>query len=193
MGGLVIARWGTAPAFVVNGRRSSPWSAALLAMHTEGAPRPRRGRRLRSEIAEGVRYALRTPRIVLVIGLVMASACSSSTYNVLVPLLARDVLGQDAHGFGLLMTALGCGAVAGALVLASLGAERPPVHARRIRARAGAGGRDARWPASTASARRRAARRHGLLRHPGHDRRQHDACSSRCPTSCAAASWACTR
>src|SRR5262249_44901911 len=36
------------------------------------------------------------------------------------------VLHQDAHGFGLLMTAVGVGAVAGAVVLASLGTERPP-------------------------------------------------------------------
>ena len=47
-------------------------------------------------------------------------------YNTLVPLLARDILHQDAHGFGLLMTAVGGGAVAGAIALASLGTERPP-------------------------------------------------------------------
>jgi MFS family permease len=48
-------------------------------------------------------------------------------YNTLVPLLARDVLHQDAHGFGLLMTAVGLGAVVGAVAIASLGTERPPV------------------------------------------------------------------
>jgi predicted MFS family arabinose efflux permease len=63
----------------------------------------------------------------MVLSLVMAVSAFFFNYNTLVPLLARDVLHQDAHGFGLLMTAVGGGAVVGAAVLASLGAERPPL------------------------------------------------------------------
>ncbi len=48
-------------------------------------------------------------------------------YNVLVPLLARDVLHEGAHGFGLLMAAVGLGAIGGALALATLGKGRPPL------------------------------------------------------------------
>jgi len=44
-----------------------------------------------------------------------------------VPLLARDVLHQEARGFGLLMTSLGVGAVCGAVALALWGRGRPPV------------------------------------------------------------------
>ena len=126
LAGLVIARWGTALAFFFNGLSFLAVIGALIALHAAGLPRPSSGRRMREEIAEGVRYALRTPRIALVFSLVMAVSAFFFNYNTLVPLLARDVLHQDAHGFGLLMTAVGCGAVAGAIVLASLGAERPP-------------------------------------------------------------------
>jgi hypothetical protein len=59
--------------------------------------------------------------------LVLCVSAFFFNYNTLVPLLARDILQQDAHGFGLLMTAVGLGAVAGAVALASLGTERPPV------------------------------------------------------------------
>jgi len=44
-----------------------------------------------------------------------------------VPLIARDVLHEGAHGFGLLMAALGGGAIIGALTLARLDSGRPPV------------------------------------------------------------------
>jgi MFS family permease len=125
LAGLVIARWGTALAFFFNGVSFLAVIAALLALRAEGQPHPASGRALRAEIAEGVRYALRTPRIALVLSLVMAVSAFFFNYNTLVPLLARDILHQDAHGFGLLMTAVGCGAVAGAIVLASLGTERP--------------------------------------------------------------------
>jgi MFS family permease len=127
LAGLVIARWGTALAFFFNGLSFLAVIAALLALHAEGRPRPSSGRSLREEIAEGVRYALRTPRIVLVMSLVMAVSAFFFNHNILVPLLARDVLSQGAHGFGLLMTSVGCGAMAGAIAVASLGTERPPV------------------------------------------------------------------
>jgi MFS family permease len=47
-------------------------------------------------------------------------------FTVIVPLLARDALGEGAHGFGLLMASLGAGAVGGALLAASLALPRPP-------------------------------------------------------------------
>jgi MFS family permease len=127
LAGLVIAKWGTALAFFFNGLSFLPVIAALAMLHTAGLPRPRSGRSMRSEIGEGVSYALRTPRIALVMALVLCVSAFFFNYNTLVPLLARDILHQDAHGFGLLMTAVGLGAVAGAVVLASLGTERPPV------------------------------------------------------------------
>jgi MFS family permease len=127
LAGLAIARWGTATAFGVNALSFLAVIAALLAMKTEGAPRPRDGRRIGSEIAEGVAYAVRTPRILLVLGLVLVVSVFLMNNNVMVPLFARQGLGQDAHGFGLLMAALGVGAVTGALTLAALGRGRPAV------------------------------------------------------------------
>ena len=125
--GLAIARWGTATAFAVNAISFVAVIAALIAMHTEGAPRRTGGRRMRSEIAEGVTYALHTPRILLVLFLVLFVSVFLFNYNVTIPLYARQGLNQDAHGFGLLMAALGLGAVAGALALAMMGGGRPAI------------------------------------------------------------------
>jgi MFS family permease len=127
LAGLLIARWGTGPAFLVNGLSFIAVLGALLALHAAGDPRAASGRSLRLEIGEGIAYAVRTPRIALVMSLVLCVSAFFFNYNTLVPLLARDILHQDAHGFGLLMTAVGVGAVAGAFVLASVGTERPPV------------------------------------------------------------------
>jgi MFS family permease len=107
LAGLVIARWGTALAFLANGLSFLAVIAALLMLQAAGLPRPASGRAMRQEITEGVRYALRTPRIALVMSLVMAVSGFFFNYNTLVPLLARDILHQDAHGFGLLMTSVG--------------------------------------------------------------------------------------
>lgn len=125
--GLLVARYGTAVAFVMNGASFIAVLAALAAIRTEGAPSPRRGVGLRAEIAEGVRYAAGTPRVALVMSLLMVVSLFVVNMNVLVPLIARDVLHEGAHGFGLLMAALGVGAVAGALAVAAVSVGRPPL------------------------------------------------------------------
>jgi MFS family permease len=129
LAGLAIARWGTAVAFAVNALSFLAVIAALLAMTAEGAPRRTGNRRVRSEIAEGIAYALHTPRILLVLGLVLVVSVFLFNFNVMVPLFARQGLGLDAHGFGLLMASLGVGAVTAALTLATLGRGRPTVRA----------------------------------------------------------------
>ena len=125
--GLLVARYGTAAAFVLNGASFIAVIAALAAIRTEGAPSPRRGIGLRAEIAEGVRYAAGTPRVALVMSLLVVVSLFVINMNVLVPLIAREVLHEGAHGFGLLMASLGLGAMAGALAVAALAVGRPPL------------------------------------------------------------------
>lgn len=125
--GLLVARYGTAVAFLLNGLSFLAVLAALAAIRTEGAPRPGRGLGMRAEIAEGVRYAAGTPRVALVMSLLLVVSLFVVNMNVLVPLIARDVLHEGAHGFGLLMASLGVGAVVGALAVAVLAVGRPPL------------------------------------------------------------------
>lgn len=115
--GLLIAHWGLAVAFFANALSFVAVIAALLAVRSEGLPHASRGRTLREDIGEGIAYAVRTPHIALVLSLVLAVSGFLFNYNVLVPLLARDVLHEGARGFGLLMSLLGMGAVAGAVAL----------------------------------------------------------------------------
>jgi MFS family permease len=116
--GLLIAHWGIAVAFFANALSFVAVLGALLAVRAEGLPHAgRRRRTLREDIGEGISYAVRTPHIALVLSLVLAVSGFLFNYNVLVPLLARDVLQEGARGFGLLMSLLGVGAVAGAVAL----------------------------------------------------------------------------
>ncbi|WP_264843766.1 MFS transporter [Caldinitratiruptor microaerophilus] len=127
--GLLVARYGVAPAFFLNGLSFLAVIAALRAIRAEGLPGPRRSESILEEIGAGLRYALRTPLVGLVLSLLLVVSVFVINYNVTVPVFARDVLGQEAEGFGLLMAALGSGALAGALTLAALGRSRPPLAA----------------------------------------------------------------
>jgi MFS family permease len=123
--GLLVARYGVGTAFFLNGLSFIAVLGALLAVQAEGQPRPHGGATVVEQILEGVRYALRTPQVALILGLVLVVSVFLFNFNVLVPLLARQVLGVGAHGFGLLMATFGAGALAGALLLAVSTRSRP--------------------------------------------------------------------
>ena len=170
--GVLIARVGLFMGFLLNGLAFFVSITALTrlpALAAEPArgrrPRPRRDRRGRG-------YALRTPAIRFVLGLQLIVSFCVFNFSVYVPLLASEVLGLGAEGFGFLMTALGIGAVAAGLSLGAFGAQPPLTGPRRwglgclhgaARAVGGARRLGGRPP----------ARRGGLLRHDRRGRLQH--------------------
>src|SRR4030095_7492013 len=112
--GLLVARYGVAIAFLLNGLSFLGVIGALLAIHNEGEPRPRAGDSLGQEILQGLRYAWETPLIVLILAFMLVTSLFVVNFGVVVPLVAREVLHEGAHGFGLPMASLGAGAVVGA-------------------------------------------------------------------------------
>jgi predicted MFS family arabinose efflux permease len=129
LGGYLIARYGTALAFLLNGLSFLTVLVALAAIRAGSAPRPRRGTTVRQEILDGIRYATRTPHVATILWTVGAVSMFALNHQVMVPLFARQVLGEEVHGFGLLMAWLGAGAVAGAVVVASFAGASPPMAA----------------------------------------------------------------
>ena len=125
--GLLVDRYGVASAFGLNGLSFVAVICALAAMRAEGLPEPAQGTSVREDIWAGLRYAAQTPLVALTLSLLSTVGLFVINHNVLVPLLARDVLHEGAHGFGLLMAAVGVGAIGGALAVATRGTGRPPL------------------------------------------------------------------
>ncbi len=125
--GLLVARYGVALAFFVNGMSFVAVITALLFIRAEGRPRKRAAATIGEEIRAGLGYVWRTPRVALILSLLLAVSIFVFNYSVLVPLLAKVVLQRGAEGYGLLMAALGAGALVAALVLAVWSQSRPPL------------------------------------------------------------------
>jgi predicted MFS family arabinose efflux permease len=121
--GVMIGYFGVVPAFLINALGFVVVIVSLMTQSTEGKPVSRPLTGVLADIAEGLRYALRTPRIRLTLGLLFVVSLCVFNFTVYVPLLARDVLGLGPQGFGFLMAALGVGAVAGALTLGAAARE----------------------------------------------------------------------
>jgi MFS family permease len=125
--GLLIARYDLAAAFFLNGASFIAVLAALLAIRTEGRPDPTGRLGVRQGLIGAARYAAGTPAVALTLGLLMVVSLLALNFNVIVPLIARDVLREEAEGFGLLMSSLGAGAIVGAVGVAVLRRGRPPL------------------------------------------------------------------
>ena len=123
--GLLIARFGVALAFLLNGLSFVAVLAALLATRTPGNPDPAGRLGIRAGIWGALGYAARTPPVAFTLSLIVAVSVLVLNFNVVVPLVAKDVLGEGAHGFGLLMSSLGGGAVMAGIGLTLLRRGRP--------------------------------------------------------------------
>jgi MFS family permease len=123
--GLLIARFDVAAAFFLNGASFVAVLAALAAIRTEGRPEPAGRLGIGQSLVGAVSYAAGTPAVAFTLVLLAVVSLLVINSNVVVPLIARDVLHEDAQGFGLLMSSLGAGAIAGALGVALLRSERP--------------------------------------------------------------------
>ena len=125
--GLLIAAFGVALAFFLNGVSFVAVLVALVAIRTEGRPNAAGRLGIREGVLGAMSYAAATPPVAFTLGLMVVVSLLVLNFNVVVPLVARDVLNQDAHGFGLLMSALGAGAVAGAFGVALFRRGQPPL------------------------------------------------------------------
>jgi predicted MFS family arabinose efflux permease len=128
VGGLLIGRYGVALAFLLNGLSFVAVIGALAAMRpAPPVPRAEAGTTLAAEIADGLRYVAASAPITVVLSLLLVVSLFTLNHNVLVPVVARDMLHLDVRGLGFLMAALGAGAVSGAVGLAVLVRGRPPM------------------------------------------------------------------
>ena len=121
IGGAVVAWVGASGAFGLNALSFLAVLAGLFMIQYQPRAPQRQRDPIWTSLREGVNY-IRGNRAVTTL-LLQASMVGifGMPYATLMPVMAADVLGLDAGGYGLLMSATGVGALAGALILASLG------------------------------------------------------------------------
>jgi predicted MFS family arabinose efflux permease len=126
--GLALAFYGPAFNFGVN---AVSYLAVLLGLwrmapdKLHRAERPDRFESVRSSLAAGFRYAVRTPRVLWPLVLLGGMATFGMNFQTLLPLFARNTLGLGAEGYGALFATMGAGSLVGSLGLAFAGSRRP--------------------------------------------------------------------
>ncbi len=124
--GVLIAVVGMANCFFLNAVSFLAVLLALFLIHLPPA-QPIVWTPFRKAWREVVDHLLEQNELKLVLLIMSAVAILAMPYFVLLPILARDVLGAGPKGFGLLMAASGLGAFLGGLTLARRLQRRPPM------------------------------------------------------------------
>lgn len=115
--GVAIGLVGEAWCFAANAVSYFAVLASLLMLRLPPVPAPAMRTKVWHDLAEGFRYVaghreIRTALIVLAV-----SSFAGGPFLTLMPIFAAQVLGVAADGFGLLMTAVGLGALLGAFAM----------------------------------------------------------------------------
>jgi MFS family permease len=123
LGGLIIATAGVGICFLINAASFLAVLAVLLRMRVKDlhpVKRADRDESLLRGVRIGFRYAWSTPRVRLVLVMMLVVGTIGMNFNVLLPLLASRTLHSGPEVFGLLSAGFGFGALVGALLAASM-------------------------------------------------------------------------
>lgn len=119
-GGLVMAGVGAAWCFFINAVTFLAVIGGLLMMRIAERPRPQSRASAFRQVTEGLSIVMRQRRLRNLLSFVAVMGVFGMSYNVLMPVFAKDVLRVTERGYGILLSANGVGAVIGALVVATL-------------------------------------------------------------------------
>jgi MFS family permease len=119
LGGFAMALVGISGNFFLNGLSFLAVLIALTRIRYSEPAIPREGR-LWEKMQQGFAYVFRHPEMSSLVLLVAIGSLLAIPYLTFVPYFARDVLGTDEPGLGLLMACSGAGAFLGAITIAWL-------------------------------------------------------------------------
>lgn len=118
--GIIMGLWGPMWCFLINGISFIGVISILMFLPSipqDNKTAPKKGK-VWPEIKEGLSYIRKTPTILLCISVMGFISAIAMNMSVLVPAFAKMELNQQALGYGFLMSAMGVGALIGALTVA---------------------------------------------------------------------------
>lgn len=114
--GMCIHYFGMAPCFFINAISFIPVIWSLFLIKTEGKPeKVNLDYKIVNEIKKGLLYIKREPILMETVILMAVVGVFLMNFNVMIPLLAKNVLNEKSMGYGFLMSVMGIGCFLGAL------------------------------------------------------------------------------
>jgi MFS family permease len=120
LAGILYTALGAAPAFGINAASFALSAALLVGLRLPAAPAPTQRHGFFADAAAGIRLLLADPLLRALGAGQLLAALSAGATSALLVVLARDHLALPPSGYGLLLGAIGVGAVLGPFLLTRL-------------------------------------------------------------------------
>lgn len=118
LGALVLAVWGPAWCFLLNGLSFITVIISLLIITVQPYRREMaKGSNILAEIKDGLKYLVYERHLFQTITLILVAGVFVFNYEVLVPVFTKNILNQGEQVYGFLMSSLGIGSLLGALIV----------------------------------------------------------------------------
>jgi MFS family permease len=117
--GILIAVVGEGICFLLNAISYVAVIIALFAMKVKPKQKTASTKRIWEELKDGASYAFGFVPIRNLLLLLSLVSLVGMPYTILLPIFAKNILGGGPHTLGFLMAGVGCGAIGGAVFLAS--------------------------------------------------------------------------
>ncbi len=120
--GVVMGVFGIPACFLINSVSFGAVLLSLFFIHPKGIAIPEEPVKLgvMDSIKEGLRYIRKNEDLFISMLFIAVVSTFALNYGVAVPVFAQQILGLEETGYGFLLSALGAGALLGALLVASL-------------------------------------------------------------------------
>lgn len=124
LAGIILAKWGAGTCFMLNALSFVAVIISLLLMKFKKPVPVMRTRNAIGELIAGFAYLRKERGLALVILYLGCMSLLVLPFNTLLPVFAKNIFKGDASTYGLLNSAIGLGAIAGTLFLASLKSQK---------------------------------------------------------------------
>lgn len=124
--GVLITVIGTGWVFLLNGFSSIAVVAGLVAMDVSRLRRPEQQPRERGQLRAGLQYVRQRPDLVAIMTVTFCIGTFGMNFESAFAVMARNVFGSGADGYGLLITMLAVGTLSGATLAARRSARGGP-------------------------------------------------------------------
>ena len=121
LAGILLAIIGAAGCFFINGLSYLAVIIALIFIRPRQAAQKLDDGSVWNRLWAGLTHTIRDPVVNSIIALTSVMTVFGFPYAVLMPVMAQDVLGVGADGYGAMMAATGVGAILASLIVASWG------------------------------------------------------------------------
>jgi MFS family permease len=126
LAGIIMGTMGIASCFYINSFSFAAVLVGLFFIYPMNVPSIKeKNEGILSDIKDGLRYIAGHENLLKTIQMVAIVGVFGTNFNVLVPVFAKVILGQQETGFGFLMSFVGLGSFTGAMFIATMSKSGP--------------------------------------------------------------------